>query len=375
MIARKPQDHGAKSCDQKTLEDRLLLERYRRVGEMIPLLYLVVGINALATSLAAQGNFPIAYQLLLPGLMMVACLWRLLLWRKRQAVPCDAATAATRLRTSFVMVLCLSLVGGLWTLSAFLEVHESRRALPAFFMLVASVATATSLAVLPRAAQAAFLFGLAPVSLAMLFSSDLGLQAIALSIGLLAVLVLYQSQRHAREVEHNLKLHFQLEQLAWFDALTGLANRSGFARQYEAERREAGQQGQFTLIMVDLDGFKAANDRFGHVAGDLVLVETARRLERAFPDARLIARFGGDEFVALFVDAVARDDWQARLAAASAALAQPVTGPAGMIPIAASIGHATAQAASAQMDDLLVAADTQLYADKSRRREPSLELA
>jgi diguanylate cyclase (GGDEF)-like protein len=81
------------------------------------------------------------------------------------------------------------------------------------------------------------------------------------------------------------------------DALTGLANRRGVEADL-ADRMTSGDS--WVLILVDLDGFKPVNDTHGHAAGDLVLVETARRLSTVVdPAADLVGRWGGDEFVIL----------------------------------------------------------------------------
>ena len=81
------------------------------------------------------------------------------------------------------------------------------------------------------------------------------------------------------------------------DALTGLANRRGIDSDL-ADRMASGDS--WALILVDLDGFKPVNDMQGHAAGDLVLVETARRLSTVLdPDTDLVGRWGGDEFVIL----------------------------------------------------------------------------
>jgi diguanylate cyclase (GGDEF)-like protein len=81
------------------------------------------------------------------------------------------------------------------------------------------------------------------------------------------------------------------------DALTGLANRRGVEADL-AGRMDSGAS--WALILVDLDGFKPVNDTHGHAAGDLVLVETARRLAAMVdPAADLVGRLGGDEFVIL----------------------------------------------------------------------------
>ena len=92
---------------------------------------------------------------------------------------------------------------------------------------------------------------------------------------------------HVREVE--------LARLALYDGLTGLANRSSFARHLETAMTDP--QRQPAIAYIDLDGFKQLNDRFGHGVGDELLSEAARRLEACAEAEMLVARLGGDEFV------------------------------------------------------------------------------
>jgi len=81
------------------------------------------------------------------------------------------------------------------------------------------------------------------------------------------------------------------------DPLTGLANRRGITADLGA-RLASGDS--WALLLIDLDGFKSVNDVHGHAVGDLVLVETARRLSSvADPGTDLVGRLGGDEFVVL----------------------------------------------------------------------------
>lgn len=89
----------------------------------------------------------------------------------------------------------------------------------------------------------------------------------------------------------------EVRSAASHDPLTGLANRRGIADGL-ADRMASGDS--WALILLDLDGFKPVNDTHGHAAGDLVLVETARRLATVIdPAADLVGRLGGDEFVIL----------------------------------------------------------------------------
>lgn len=91
------------------------------------------------------------------------------------------------------------------------------------------------------------------------------------------------------------ELQQQSAQSARHDDLTRLLNRSAFIAELE-ERRERGDD---VLVLLDLDGFKAINDGYGHASGDAVLRAVAERLQRTFPAGTELGRLGGDEFAAL----------------------------------------------------------------------------
>ncbi len=86
------------------------------------------------------------------------------------------------------------------------------------------------------------------------------------------------------------------ERRALIDPLTGLANRRGFEQQLE-QRVQSGQP--FSLLVVDLNGFKATNDRYGHIVGDEILKRFATELKAQFLSEDTVARWGGDEFVGI----------------------------------------------------------------------------
>jgi len=85
------------------------------------------------------------------------------------------------------------------------------------------------------------------------------------------------------------------------DVLTGLPNRDEFTGRVELAL-SSGSRGRVAVLFVDLDGFKDVNDSFGHAVGDELLVEAATRLAREVREYDVVARFGGDEFVALLSD-------------------------------------------------------------------------
>jgi diguanylate cyclase (GGDEF)-like protein/PAS domain S-box-containing protein len=91
----------------------------------------------------------------------------------------------------------------------------------------------------------------------------------------------------------------RLQQLAYHDPLTGLPNRLLFNERLAEQVRRAEDDGsQFAVLFVDLDGFKAVNDKHGHAVGDALLAEVGNRLRTAAGGA-LVARLGGDEFLLL----------------------------------------------------------------------------
>ena len=112
----------------------------------------------------------------------------------------------------------------------------------------------------------------------------------------------------ARNVDRRKELEAQLERDATHDALTGLFNRVAFMNAIErAMARHARSTKPLGLMFVDLDRFKQVNDTLGHAAGDALLIEVARRIERCVRDTDTIARLGGDEFVVLCEDLDSHD--------------------------------------------------------------------
>lgn len=155
----------------------------------------------------------------------------------------------------------------------------------------------------------------------------------------------------------------QMGHRAEHDELTNLFNRSGFLK--EMEKRISGSHAKFCLMMVDLDGFKSVNDVFGHLAGDRVLTEVARRLGETLGCAFTLARLGGDEF-AVFYDTSEADMFPAELATRLiASLAVPFPNfDAGRV--GACIGLYTGR--DKGVTEFLTCADQALHAAKSAGR-------
>ncbi|HEV2887616.1 MAG TPA: GGDEF domain-containing protein [Jatrophihabitans sp.] len=196
-----------------------------------------------------------------------------------------------------------------------------------------------------------------------------GLTALALSNQpLLAVLVvppLFVLQRSV--------LTKQLEIAATTDSKTGLLNASTWQSMAQHELARAHrEQEPAALLIIDMDNFKQVNDTFGHIAGDAVLRAVADCLVRELREYDAIGRFGGEEFVAMLsgVDEVIAVGISERVRQQVQLLevAPPIDGQPPMIGLSASIGISCFPEHGTELEDLLHAADSALYAAKRAGR-------
>jgi len=161
----------------------------------------------------------------------------------------------------------------------------------------------------------------------------------------------------------------QLEHLASHDTLTGLPNRYHLRRELDAALAQAASKAEgLALLYIDLDGFKAANDRHGHEAGDRLLHDAAQQLREGLRQNDLIARVGGDEFVAVLPACASRDDALSIAADLRAQLALLQTLGSDTPRIDASIGVACFPTDGHDADALLRHADAAMYAAKAKKR-------
>jgi len=160
----------------------------------------------------------------------------------------------------------------------------------------------------------------------------------------------------------------RLEELVFFDELTGLRNRRAILHELEMLLAGARRHGHdLSVLMLDIDHFKSINDRFGHRAGDDVLREVSRRLRERLRREDVAGRLGGDELLVALPDTDGKGAAIAAEAIRAAVAGGPVASSAGPIPVTVSIGSAAWH--EGELNTLLERADSALYAAKAAGRD------
>ena len=208
------------------------------------------------------------------------------------------------------------------------------------------------------------------------------LPAVLVAFGIVALLValmslklrslMRQEDKQVRELEQahvELKAReAQAHHLAYHDPLTGLPNRARFNDDADRALLRARRGEPMAILLLDLDRFKDVNDRFGHLAGDALIREVAKRLSRVVRGKDLIARLGGDEFAVLLHRADADDRAEATLERIVGELRQPFEVLGNQAHVGVSIGVALAPEYGAERTELMRKADIALYRAKDEGR-------
>lgn len=156
--------------------------------------------------------------------------------------------------------------------------------------------------------------------------------------------------------------------LAHTDALTGLPNRRGLRERLAVELQRCSSDQVLALYLLDLDGFKPINDRWGHDVGDALLVAVGQRLKAQLRSADVVVRLGGDEFVVLAGDL--RDEAAAEVLGQKLLYAteEPLDAAGQQCKVGLTVGYALAPFDSHTADGLIKHADAAMYAGKARGR-------
>jgi diguanylate cyclase (GGDEF)-like protein len=165
--------------------------------------------------------------------------------------------------------------------------------------------------------------------------------------------------------------HAETETKAFTDPMTGLPNARSLQIQFDKEAARAERNGsRFQVLMLDLDGFKAVNDTFGHKAGDRLLRELSKAMRAQLRDYDFLARYAGDEFVAIIPETedVSVEELCQRMERAVDDFVLPI-GDGRFARVGISIGAASYPNGGATLDQIIISADKAMYGVKSLRKQ------
>jgi diguanylate cyclase len=350
------------------VRDELSLLRYNSLKSQVPMLYAML---VLLIAVTLFGTPPSANPLVawgLPVLIMAIISGRILIWWRRRHDRVSPAAARHMIDVMTMSSCSIGAVASLWCVGSWIYSPPDIALYYPLLLAMGSLAAAFCVSNVRAETVLNLSIGLFPISGVMIISGSTMDMAAGTSI-LVAALFLIRMilDQHARLIAQ-LQLQQQMRALANTDELTGLLNRRGLRAEI-AQLSDAGRG--MALVLLDLDGFKAVNDRHGHATGDELLTEVGQRLREICGPGIHAARMGGDEFAALIPHGTTT---------AAAALADRILlsliAPIGVdgraLRIGASAGVAEAAPGEANINSLFAKADGALYAAKrEQQREPS----
>jgi len=349
------------------LDDFKLL-RAARLQSQIPLLYMTLFLTIPTTIYGSSEGAPLIVRLGIPFVMGVACLLRFFAWMKKRNMTVDVATAGRMISAATWVSSSLAVLCSAWCVVSWWSAPTETRIYYPMIMAMGSLATVYCLSTIRAATIVNLAIGLLPISLLLLLSGNrMDLAAGTSLVVASAFLLRMIFQQHSQLVDL-LLLQRQMRDLANTDPLTGLANRRAFDERLAREISGAEPETRFTVALLDLNGFKPVNDRYGHAVGDRLLCEVGARLQKACGENGIVARLGGDEFAILLLPGstiganVVADHMLAVLVPHYQIAAH-------VIRVGASIGVAKWPADGATAQALFETADHSLYAAKAELAE------
>lgn len=377
----------------------LMRAQVEGLTRQIPMMYLLLMVNALGLSYTHFQQAPFFLTVFFPGFLTLLCLFRSIVWIRTKAVLDDMPSVVLMLQRIRFMAVAVSVLFTGWAIALYCFGDELHQLHVAYFISVTVVGCVFCLFQFPAAA----LFVITTVFGGCIATFSFNGTAIfsMISVNMLTVFLvviyfirsyylsfadLLQSRKVLQEKHYQtLELSAQNEKLAHCDALTGLANRRDYfnvlnAKIAHALQRASGDENntgprQFAVILIDLDGFKPVNDVYGHLAGDEILVSSGKRICNVLGTGGYVARLGGDEFAAIVDGYDSAETLEKTATEICAILKQPFECAGGYVQLSATVGIATFPAAARTAIGLFERADFALYHAKRNDRGTSMLFA
>lgn len=295
-----------------------IIGTFENLRKQIPLLYGVSLVNLVGMHVATDGSDLDWFS----PVTILSCilLWRMIYWIAFQKPTRQFREIRRELIQMAVFTALLCIGFSLWAQSLITQYPDKSLTI-ILYSLLAALGAAYGLSSFPRSALLPLIILGMPLAIRLFLFDDQSAKGIGVSLFLVLILFMWLLQVHsralsdlvsgqlaiARERNRAVAAESQAVKRADEDALTGLANRGRLVREIRHHLvRGPASGGGSVLAICDLDGFKSANDAFGHAAGDAILKEFADRLTDEFADTALVARLGGDEFSIFWKEGLSR---------------------------------------------------------------------
>jgi diguanylate cyclase len=283
----------------ETIRDDFTMLRARRVETQTPVMYLMLLATTPTAAWAGAANVHWGVRLGVPAILALCCVLGMIENRQSRKRPMSLRRARLMVKKASQVSGWVGLMCSLWCVVNWLGSAPENHANFAMILTMGSLATAYCLSSIRFAAVLNLAIGVLPISALMLTSGLPAEMAAATSLMLAtAILIRFILQSHAMLIDL-LQLQAQTRDLAYTDPLTGLANRRALDERIAPLLQHSEGAPSFKLALLDLDGFKPVNDRFGHAFGDKLLRSVAGRLRETIGSEGLVVRQGGDEFAVL----------------------------------------------------------------------------
>jgi diguanylate cyclase len=283
----------------EAIRDDFTMLRAQRVETQTPVMYLMLLATTPTAAWAGAANVHWGVRFGVPALLALCCVLGMIENRQSRKRPMSLRRARLMVKKASQVSGWVGLMCSLWCVVNWLASAPENHANFAMILTMGSLATAYCLSSIRFAAILNLAIGVLPISALMLTSGFPAEMAAATSLMLATVILIrFILQSHAMLVDL-LQLQAQTRDLAHTDPLTGLANRRALDERIARLLQHPDEAPSFKLALLDLNGFKPVNDRFGHAFGDKLLRSVADRLRDTIGSEGLVVRQGGDEFAVL----------------------------------------------------------------------------
>lgn len=352
-------------------DETLLAEQVRSLSLQAPTMYLFIIANTLVMQVVTATERWQMRSYVVSLLVTAVCAARMIRWRhiSEGPPPTAAQMAALMTATSRTALVIASTLAG-WAIHLVFTASASSQYYVPQFAALSIIICAACLMGHPEAGYILIGLGAVPIASALLFTNNAILIGTGVSLLLVAALTFSFIRRQNLQLRRMATAHAQTRReqrkvadLAFSDQLTGLPNRRAFLDRLGAVGA-SDERCAIAVAMLDLDGFKAINDTFGHLAGDGLLVAVARRLQALLDPGDLIVRLGGDEFALLLRGVATLDAARQRLLPIAEAFEQPFVVDGKDLMVSTSIGIAHGGFCDCSVVELIHRADLALYESK-----------